>query len=315
MSDMFNRGKIETPRVKISFCEDVLGAIFDECDNFNTDETGGRIIGHYQRRGASLNIEVCGLIGPGPNARRSPTSFFQDGVHQETIFRKIEAEHPDIEHLGNWHTHHVNGLDTLSSGDIGTYKKIVNHEKHNTNFFYALLVIAKKHSFHNQERYAVRHFLFKRGESVVYEIPPRQVKIIKKSSIFIDRAKNPALERDIAPDTILCNQPTANSARLKDKEIMSDLYPDLKPFFSKQTNSLYWKGEIALVDTTSTEFLILETIDETKPSYSITLIGPRANSFQCKQLYSKRNFDSAWKAALSFERDLNREIYSNIKNR
>lgn len=312
---MFNRRKIEKPLVKITFCKYVLDAIFDECGNFNVDETGGRIIGFYQRSGALLNIEVCGLIGSGPNARRSPTSFFQDGVHQEVVFRKIEADYPDIEHLGNWHTHHVNGLNTLSSGDIDTYKRIVNHEKHNTDFFYALLVIAKKYSLHNQERYGVRHFLFRRGESLVYEIPPGQIKIIRKSSIFIDRVKKPDLESDVAPGTILCNQPTVNSIRLKDKEIMADLCPDLKPFFSKQTSSLYWKGEITLIDAAPVEFLILESLDETKPSYSITLIGPKADSFQCKQVYSKRNFDSAWRAALSFERDLNREIYNNIKDK
>lgn len=312
---MFNRKKIEKPRLKIAFCKDVLDAIFDECDNFNVDETGGRIIGFYKYSGALLNIEVCGLIGSGPNARRSPTSFFQDGVHQEAIFRKIEVDYPEIEHLGNWHTHHVNGLGTLSSGDINTYKRIVNHEKHNTDFFYALLVIAKKYSLHSQDRYGVRHFLFKRGEPLVYEIPPDQIKMIGRSSVFIDRVKKPDLEGEVAPGASLCNQPTANSARLEDKEIMVDLYPDLKPFFSKQTNSLYWKGKITLIDAASAEFLILESINETKPSYSITLIGPKADSFQCKQVYSKRNFDSAWRAALSFERDLNREIYNNIKDR
>ena len=103
--------------------------------------------------------------------RRSPTSFFQDGEYQETIFRKIEAEHTEIEHLGNWHTHHVNGLNTLSSGDIETYKRIVNHEKHNTDFFYALLVVSKNQTFYNRERYLMKHFLFKRGESLVYEDP------------------------------------------------------------------------------------------------------------------------------------------------
>lgn len=141
---MFKRKKIKDIRIRITICKDVLEAIFDECDKHNVDETGGRILGYYQYQNEVLNIEACGLIGPGPNARRSSTSFFQDGAYQEEIFRKIETEFPDIEHLGNWHTHHVNGLDTLSSGDIVTYKKIVNHTKHNTDFFYALLVVAKK---------------------------------------------------------------------------------------------------------------------------------------------------------------------------
>lgn len=310
---MFKRKKIGPPNVRVSFCKDVIEAIFDECDNYNTDETGGRIIGYYQCTSELLNIEVCGLIGPGPNAHRSSTSFFQDGEHQEAIFRKIEADYPDVEHLGNWHTHHVNGLNTLSSGDIDTYKRIVNHKKHNIDFFYALLVTARKSSFNNQERYAVRHFLFRRGESLVYEIPPSQVIISKKSPIFIDAVGKRDLEAGSALDAISCNQPVANNARIKDREVMSEIYPDLKPFFSKQTKSLYWKGKITLVNDTPVEFLILESINEVNSSYSITLTGSNAGRFKCKQLYLKRNFDSAWKAALLFERDLNREIFKGTK--
>ena len=59
-------------------------------------------------------IQAKGVIEPGPNARRTRTSFFQDGDHQTEVFRRIEAEDPSIEHLGNWHTHHVNGYPTLS---------------------------------------------------------------------------------------------------------------------------------------------------------------------------------------------------------
>ena len=260
-----------------------------------------------------MNIEVRGLIGPGPNAYRSPTSFFQDGEHQEAIFRKIETNYPNIEHIGNWHTHHVNGLNTLSSGDIDTYKRIVNHEKHNTDFFYALLVIAKKGSFHKQERYAIRHFLLRRGESLVYEIPPSQVKVTKKPPKFIDKTKKRRSAGSVVFDATLHNQPTANNARVKDRDVMSEIYPNLKPFFSKQTDSLYWKGKINLIDDTSAELLILEYINETNPTYSITLIGSNSDRFTCKQQYLKRNFDSAWKAALLFERDLNREIFMGRK--
>ena len=101
-------------------------------------------------------------MSPGPNAQRSPTYFLQDGDYQEKLFRAIEASHPDIEHLGNWHTHHVNGYPTLSGGDKTTYFKTVNHEKHNTDFFYALLVVSKNRG--GNPRYEVKHFFFRRGD-------------------------------------------------------------------------------------------------------------------------------------------------------
>ncbi|HHT9138641.1 MAG TPA: hypothetical protein ACFYEK_15525 [Candidatus Wunengus sp. YC60] len=311
---MFKRKKIMGFQVKVSICRDVLEAIFDECDKYDMDETGGRIVGYYQRHDATLDIEVCGLIGPGPNARRSSTSFFQDGEYQEGLFRKIEVDYPDIEHLGNWHTHHVNGLATLSSGDIGTYKRIVTHEKHNTDFFYALLVVARN-SFHkNRERYLIKHFLFRKGEPLVYEIPSSQVKVIKKQPIFIDRLENKAIDEGQAPNTLISIFPTAKDVRLRDKEIMAYMYPNLIPFFSKQTKSLYWKGNIVLINGVFVEFLILESIDENTPVYSVTLANSSAPGFKCRELYLKRQFDSVWKATWSFEHDLNREIFNSLKD-
>lgn len=311
---MFKRKAIEGLRVKISICKDVLDAIFDECDLNNIDETGGRIIGYYRQTGNKLNIKACGFIGPGPNARRSPTSFFQDGAYQEEVFRKIEAKHPKIEHLGNWHTHHVNSLDTLSSGDVDTYKRIVNHEKHNTDFFYVLLVVAKNRTFCNRERYLVKHFLLKRGESLIYEIPSTQIKIMKKAAIFIDKAK--AIEGFTRKETLtdlISSRPMIDRTRARDKEFISEIYSEIKAFFSKKTESLYWRGKLNLIDNSSIEVLVLESINQGKPSYSITLSASSKHLFQCHQLYLKRTFDSAWKAVYLFERDLNNEIFKKSK--
>ena len=36
----------------------------------------------------TLLIRALGVIEPGPNARRSPTSFFQDGEYQTEVFRQ-----------------------------------------------------------------------------------------------------------------------------------------------------------------------------------------------------------------------------------
>jgi hypothetical protein len=76
------------PKVEISMPRKALEAIFDECDRYDVDETGGRIIGMYKKKGRDYQIDVLGIIGPGPNARRTPTSFFQDGEYQEHVFRR-----------------------------------------------------------------------------------------------------------------------------------------------------------------------------------------------------------------------------------
>jgi hypothetical protein len=308
---MFKRNKIENPHIKISICRDVLESIFDECDKCELDETGGRILGFYRHEDTMLNVDVRGLIGPGPNARRSPTSFYQDGEYQETVFRKIESENPNVEHLGNWHTHHVNGLDTLSSGDLATYRRIVNHEKHNTDFFYALLVVAKNQSHRKGDRYAVKHFVFKRGESLAYEIPSSQIKIVNNTPIFIDKERLNEGKKISAP--LSRNDPITNEIRSMDQKIIPIMYPNIKPFFSKGTNSLYWKGKLSLIDNTSVELLMLESAGSKTPSYSVTLAGSETDSFRSKQTYLERTFDTGWKAIYSFERDLNLEIFEALR--
>lgn len=163
------------PGVTVAIPQNILTGIFDECDRHDACETGGRVLGFYRSTGDDLQIDVCALIGPGPNARRTRTSFFQDGEYQERLFRGVEKYHPKIAHLGNWHTHHCNGLEVLSSGDSETYHRLVNHKNHAQNFFYALLVTRKTPN--QVKRYTVKHYILFRGDGTIYEIPAEQVDI------------------------------------------------------------------------------------------------------------------------------------------
>src|SRR2546422_8432522 len=103
--------------VRVVISRPVLTAIFDECDRYGDVETGGRIVGTF-RSGRTLDVNVTGMIDAGPQARRAVTSFFQDGEYQEGVFREIEREHPDVEHLGTWHTHHVNGRSEEHTSEL-----------------------------------------------------------------------------------------------------------------------------------------------------------------------------------------------------
>ena len=314
---MFRRKRanpeLNLPKVKILIYQDVIESVFDECDRHDINETGGRIIGFYRQSADTLEIKACGLICPGPNARRTSASFFQDGEYQEAIFRKIEAQYPDVEHLGNWHTHHVNGLDTLSTGDIETYSRVVNHGSHNTDFFYALLVVAKNYRSRKSKRYLIKHFLIYRNNPSLYEVPASKVKFIKKSPMHIDKYKPTVSTKEIVSLARKDHLPQLNKVHLEDKKNIFEMYPDVKPFLSKKLGSLYWRGKLDLIDDTSAEVIILECIDENVPSYKITLAGSDADRFQSKQRYENHSFDSARKAIWSFERDLNREIFSRKK--
>lgn len=142
---------------------DIINTIFNACDKCGINETGGRLLGNITVEDNALNINVCGIISAGPNARATPVSLFQDGDYQERVFRRIEQVYPWIEHVGNWHTHHINGLKTLSDGDIGTYRRTVNHPNYNLDIFLALLVTSKYDSIDRGGRYGFKCFLFRKG--------------------------------------------------------------------------------------------------------------------------------------------------------
>ena len=223
----------------------VLESIFDDCDRYDDDETGGRILGEFRRTSdGSLEVTVTGVIEAGPKARRSSTSFFQDGDYQAEIFRQIESSNPEVEHLGNWHTHHVNGFPTLSGGDIATYRRIVNHEKHNLDFFYALLVVSRLSGGAEASRYSVKHYILWRDDDAVHEVDPANVIITREAPVWPVSSKPEAAEK---------GSRQSKEVRTRDVAIIPEIYPSLRPYWSKRASTLYWKGELELVDGSSVD--------------------------------------------------------------
>lgn len=293
-----------------------LEAVFDECDRYDHDETGGRLlgtlkVGHFQR----LSIVVSAIIEPGPKARRTPTSFFQDGDYQEKVFRALEREHPEIEHLGNWHTHHVNGYPTLSGGDRETYHRIVDHPNHNTDFFYALLVTARNPKGAKGGRYAVKHFVLRRDTPGEFEIPPSQVTIVDRPILWPDasagRAQPPIAEPARLVERSRSAEPASAVAeqRARDNQFFQELQPSLRPYQSKTTGGVYWRGNLELVDDTAAEIIVAELDDDNGGRYGVAVKDAPAPLEVASERLAQRRFRSATEAVLTLERELNREIY------
>lgn len=282
----------------------VLESIFDDCDHYDHHETGGRIVGGF-RCGAdgSLELTVTGVIEAGPNSRRSSTSFFQDGDYQAEIFRQIESAHPHVEHLGNWHTHHVNGFPHLSGGDIATYRRIVNHEKHNLDFFYALLVVSRLSGGEAASRYSVRHYILLRGDDAVYEVDPAKVVLTREAPVW------PLGSR---PEPSKTDSRHSKEVRTRDSATIPDLFPSLRPYWSKRAGTLYWKGELELVDGSSIGVTVPEIdTSEDGEAFRYQVLAKNVPGI-CAGLYeefSGRQFRSATQAVSAFERELNRLLY------
>jgi hypothetical protein len=300
---MMSRSK--KPTFSITLRRGAVESIFDECDKHDADETGGRLLGTYHHQRSHYDIEVKGVLEPGPNAQRSPTYFLQDGNHQEKLFRAIEARHPEIEHLGNWHTHHVNGYPTLSPGDKDTYFRTVNHAKHNTDFFYALLVTSKSRG--GNPRYTIKHFVFRRGDDAIYEIPESAVRLVEAPPLRPGKiAEQPDPVRDDLPGG-------ANPERGKDHEFFADFYPGLKALFAKDIGAPYWKGPLSLVDGSRADIVAMEDPDDQTRSYSIASSFKNPLVADVLTQYKQRKFRSARHAVLHLERDLNQTLYRGKK--
>ena len=290
------------PRVRIVIHNAVLKSIFDECDRHDRTETGGRLIGTYQtdRRGR-LVVTVSGTIEPGPNTSRTATSLFQDGEYQALVFRHLESQISAIEHLGSWHSHHVNGYPTLSQGDKDTYHRTVNHHKHNTDFFYALLVTRKIKSKRSSKRYKVKHFILFRGDPIEYEIPDSHVSGVDKPAIW--------------PSASVAAQPPESSNSLLDSDSLAreskffkEAFPRLKPFRAKGSGEIFWRGQLPLVDGSCARVRVAQV--EGGIAYGAEPLITPSDTFPNRLRVSKRA-GSPSAAVTLLERELNEQVFRN----
>ena len=299
--------RLEIPRAAIE-------AIFDECDRYNVDETGGRILGTYRNSAGKLGISVSGVIEPGPAAERSPTYFKQDGEYQEKVFRKVEELVPEIEHLGNWHTHHVNGLRHLSGGDIETYRRTVEHGKHNTDFFYALLVIEKKPGQTGLQRYVFKNYVMRRGDNNVYEVPESNVTLVNSPLVW------PAPEtHSRVQHAARSNEAYARASQetgpdlIQDQEVISQFFPKVKMLQSKELG-IYWRGKIVLADGSETEIVVLRDADAPFEC-TVTLREPPEVLEPVVKALGKTTFRSGRAALIAVERACNAQLIAGLSSK
>jgi len=294
--------------VRVFIPAPALTEIFDECDRFDDDETGGRILGTFRESDGSLTLKITGIIEPGPGARRSAVEFHQDGDHQERVFREIERAHPEVEHLGNWHTHHMNGLTHLSGGDISTYKRTVEHPRQNTPFFYALLVVAKLGRGNPLRRYSIKHYILRRGDDRVYEIPEDCVEIVDAPLVW--PKEKPTAEPTIAPAHEEKFQ--ARPERAHDHEYISAFYPGVRALASKKLG-VYWRGPMELVDGSHVEVVLVEDQEARKPTYSVALREAPPDVEVIAAKLQTEEFDTARAALVNAERCCNRALWAHHK--
>ena len=304
------KAKSKVRAIHVEIAGAVLESVFEECDRYDRKETGGRVVGHFAVDCGTLVVRAAGVIEPGPNARRTSTSFFQDGDYQTEVFRRLEAKDPSIEHLGNWHTHHVNGYPKLSAGDMATYRRIVNHQLHNLDFFYALLVTNRNDGRTGLDRYAVRHYVLFRGEDVVHEIRPADVRVTDGPRIWpkeVNASKHApgagGAEGDGARGIV--------EVRARDQSVLGVLCPSMEPQLSSRTETFFWKGSLPLIDGSAIEIRVAEVEDDGGLFYYPVVSSASEDVTEL----CETPFPSASHAVRALESRMNREIYESAMKR
>lgn len=83
-------------------------------------ETGGLLLGYL----SGDDVVICSVIGPGPLARRTKTTFLPDSDWQTAeLASAYEASFRRYTYLGDWHTH-PSGSGKLSMRDVRTLRRI-----------------------------------------------------------------------------------------------------------------------------------------------------------------------------------------------
>lgn len=81
----------------------VVEAMRAESDGGLPNETGGVLVGYADSAGRTV---VTGVVGPGPQALRTPTRFRRDGEHAQA---EVDRLHRDSggrdDYVGEWHSH------------------------------------------------------------------------------------------------------------------------------------------------------------------------------------------------------------------
>lgn len=99
-----------------------LAAVREEAARHAEEETGGMLLGY--RSGDAV---VVAVVGPGPAARRTASTFMPDaGWQQDRLAEIYAASGRTTGYLGDWHTH-PGGRPVLSPQDRRTLRRTAGH--------------------------------------------------------------------------------------------------------------------------------------------------------------------------------------------
>ena len=211
-------------------------------------EVGGKLLGRLRDEGARTVMQVESYIDAGPRSDASARHLHPDGPYQESVYRLIEIFAPGLVHVGSWHTHHPNGLATLSQGDIDGYRKTVNDPRYGLPHFLAMLATGIV-----DRTPRLRYYLFTRGRAEFVELEPERVRLVPRrhslEAVLAEVERVSSDRREGGAAAAATAVPTEDALRRLRAEdhawLTAQDFASLQARVERQTGSVYWEWTLA----------------------------------------------------------------------
>jgi hypothetical protein len=232
---------------------DVVQRAADEIRANPSIEVGGKFVGYveghlvptardWRSQFQAMTITILGYLDVGPRADRSAVHHLSDTDYQFALFQRLLKDFPDLEFVGIWHSHHPNGLRTLSIGDLSTGRRTVNSTGHDLPFLLSSLAVD------TEGLTGGRHFAFIRDHRRYYELHRSAVRVVHGPNPVPAAIERFAVEvreevSRAAPVPVRWFDTDAGRQVLRADQAWLRTYPGLAPFV--RDGSIVWRGTVA----------------------------------------------------------------------
>jgi hypothetical protein len=240
------------PRPTVALHRDVVQRAVDEICANPSIEVGGKFVGYvsgdlvpkardWRSQFRRVTVSILGYLDVGPRADRSAVHHLSDTDYQYALFQRLLEEFPDLEFVGIWHSHHPNGLRTLSVGDVATGRRTVNSPGHDLPFLLSSLAVDTSGLLGG------RHYAFVRDHRKHYELHRSAVRVVTGDNAVAEAIDRLAVEiRDevcrATPVAVRWFDTDAGRKVLRADQAWLRTYPGLAPFV--RDGSIVWRGNV-----------------------------------------------------------------------
>lgn len=248
--------RTQSRRAPVAVDMQVFAHILDtskrEIAAFPQVEVGGKFIGRWSCPGVDipnasieailprLQVTLIDNLDAGAAAERTATYHLPDGPYQERLFRAVEREDPDVEHVGTWHSHHPNGFPNLSEGDRRGYRATLADPAYRPDVLVTWLATD------GRGLAGGRCWLWLRGHAEPYEVDLRAVVVVQSPSPYaaaLSRQRSVEAIRTRAGQAVDVVAPDG-ATLAAEQRFLAQRFDQVQAFRDRETGAIGWRFQL-----------------------------------------------------------------------